>query len=114
MGEVMKWGPVLAITAVFAILVGCGGGSATGDPGSTASDPLAGYPKGPTREFIVPGGDNAVPLYGREATPTERGQATRLIEKWMVARAARHFTIECRYFSRGYLETLVAGDAEQV
>jgi hypothetical protein len=114
MGEVMKWGSALAIAAVLAILVGCGGDSATGDPASTASDPLAGYPKGPTREFIVPGGDNAVPLYGREATQSERDQASKVIQKWMVARAARHFTVECRYFSRGYLQTLVAGDAEQV
>ncbi len=113
MREVLRPGRVAVLVIGLALLAGCGG---DGDPesSSTVSDPLAGYPKGPIREFIIPGGDNAVPEYGREATPRERRQASRVIQQWIRARAARDFVEECRFFSRGYIRALVAEDAEIV
>jgi hypothetical protein len=111
MGEAMKPGTALVLFVLAASAPGCGGG---GDSGSTASDPFAGYPKGPTREFIVPGGDNAVPEYGHEATTAERKQASAVIQKWMQARAAKNFVEECRYFARDAIKSLVAEDAEVV
>lgn len=106
----MKRRPALALIILAALAPGCGGGDSGG---SSPSDPFAGYPKGPTREFIVPGGDNAVPEYGREATPVEREQASAVIEKWMRTRAAKDFAAECRYFSRGFIKGFVQGDAER-
>jgi hypothetical protein len=112
MGEVVKLGLALALVAAVASMAGCGDGGSS--QSSTLSDPLAGYPKGPTRGFIIPGGDNAVPLYGREATVTERAQASAIVQKWMAARAAKRFSEECRYFSRSYIKALVTEDAEKV
>jgi len=102
-----------ALVVGLTLLAGCGGDRDSGSS-SESSNPLAGYPEGPIREFIIPGGDNAVPEYGREATPRERWQASRVIQKWMRARAARDFGEECRLFSRGYIRALVAEDAEIV
>lgn len=103
-----KGKPELALLlAGAALLCGCGG-SSSGETSSTASDPLAGAPPGPTREFIVPGGDNAVPLYGREATAAERRQASAVIHRWMRARAAKDWREDCRYFSKKYVKLLVA------
>lgn len=87
-------------------MTGCGGGSdsadapSTSDEGGTVSDPLAGYPKGPTREFIVPGGDNLVQTFGREATVAEREQASRVIKAWLRARAAEDWQADCSYLAR--------------
>jgi hypothetical protein len=53
-------------------------------------------------------------LHGREGSDAERGQASAVIERWMQARAAKHFTEECRYFARRYVEELVTDDAERV
>jgi hypothetical protein len=89
----------LAAIALVAIGSGCGGGSASTDVTAT-SDPLASYPEGPTREFIVPGGDNVVQTFGREATPSEREQASRVIEGWMRARAAQAWKKDCGYWSK--------------
>ncbi|MFL5340392.1 MAG: hypothetical protein ACJ8F7_09595 [Gemmataceae bacterium] len=108
----MKLESALVLLVMAALAVGCG--SEGGPVRSTATDPLAGYPKGPTREFIVPGGDNAMPEYGREAAAMERKQASALIQRWMRARAARDFVDECRYFSRRFIRHFVTGDAEVV
>lgn len=95
--------------AVSLASVGCGGGSDGG--GQTTAERPYPWLKGPSREFLVPGGDNAVQTYGREATKAEREQATRIIEAYMRARAARDFETECRYFSSRYINNLVARDA---
>lgn len=106
----MKLATAPAVIALVAAGAGCGGGGST----STASDSLAGFPEGPTREFIVPGGDNAVPLFGREASAEERRQASMMIHKWMRAREAKRFAEECRYFSRAYIQAMVVEDAARV
>jgi hypothetical protein len=88
--------------------LGCGGdaSSRTG----TGSQSAALYPwlKGPSREFLVPGGDNAVPTFGREATRGERAQASRTIRPWMRARAAKAWARDCSYFSRKFSRTITA------
>jgi hypothetical protein len=109
MGDVMRL--MLGLAVVLAAVAGCGSGKS---PSEDNGDPLAGYPKGPTREFIVPGGDNSVPLAGHEGTRAEREQASAVVARWMQARAAKDFVEECRLFSRGYLRSLVVEDAEQV
>lgn len=112
MGKSKLWIGIMLLSLV-ATAGACGG--PRGDrTGSGTTDPLALYPKGPTREFIIPGGDNAVPEYGREGTRAERHQASRMIQGMMQARAAKDFIEECRYFSRRYIRALVAEDAELV
>jgi hypothetical protein len=108
MGEMVRL-VVLGAIAVLVVAAGCGGSSKDAE-----IDPYAGVPEGPTRGFIVLGGDNSVPLYGREASPSERRQASTVVQKWMRARAARDFAEECRYFSQIYIKALVTEDAEIV
>jgi hypothetical protein len=93
--------------------VGCGSGGSSSTDASARSLP---YPwlKGPSREFLSPHGDNAVPTFGREATKREREQASRIIEAWMRARSAQDWQKDCSYFSRAYVHNLVATDARQV
>jgi hypothetical protein len=100
MGGSWKRGAALVATVLAAVGTGCGGGSASTDVSAT-SDPFAGYPEGPTREFIVPGGgDNVIQTFGREATPSEREQASRVIQGWMRARAAQAWKKDCSYWSK--------------
>jgi hypothetical protein len=92
---------------MFALLLSClviggaGCGSDGTSPGTEASGTSseAGSPQaqGPTSEFIVPGGDNVVQLFGREATPAERREVSAMIAAWMRARAARDWKQACRY-----------------
>lgn len=98
----------------LAVMTGCGSGGAESTADRASSDPLADYPPGPTREFIVIGGDNAIPLFGDEASAAERRQASSVLQRWMRAREARDFAEECRYFSRSYIKALVEEDAEIV
>jgi len=94
---------------------GCGGGEATGDLEATAKQERL-YPwlKGPSREFLIRDGDNAVQTFGREASKAEREQASDVIQAWMKARAAQNWVKDCSYFSRAYIRSLVAEDAQQV
>lgn len=81
----------IASLLLIVLVGGCGAGS------ETTGDPLAGYPKGPTREFIVPGGDNAVQEFGREATGAERKQVSDMVEAWLRARADGEWSKACSY-----------------
>jgi len=92
---------ILIVAFLAALMVtGCGGGS-DGDSGSTASNAAeeVEYPKGPTREFFIPGGDNVVQLYGKEATKSEREEASQVIESWMSARSAGNWGDYCRFIT---------------
>lgn len=111
MGVITRGGLALLLIAGAAA---CGCGEAGNSGATSASDRKATYPDGPTRTFIVPYGDNAIPLYGREATAAERQQASATIQKWMRARAAKDFVTECRYFSKSFLKSFVTEDAEVV
>jgi hypothetical protein len=112
MGAAMKWLGLLCAALVALAISSCGSGNRTAD--STTTDRLAGFPKGPTREFFIPYGDNAVQEFGDEATKVEREQASRMIAAWMRARAAQDWKRDCSYFSRGYIHSLVATDAVRV
>lgn len=90
-------------------LLGCGGGS--DDQSTTTEEPLYPWLKGPSREFLIRDYDNAVQIFGHEASKAEREQASRVIEAFMRARAARDFKKECTYFSRRYIKALVKEDA---
>lgn len=96
-------------------MVGCGGGEATGDSQTSAQQERL-YPwlKGPSREFLIRGGDNAVQTFGREASKAEREQASEVIQAWMKARAVQNWKKDCSYFARAYIHQLVAEDATKV
>lgn len=116
MGEMRKLLFLLALSTFgLGVIVGCGGGKATGEAETTAKQERL-YPwlKGPTREFLIRGGDNAVQTFGREATKAEREQVSEVIQAWMKARAAQDWAKDCSYFSRKYIHRLVAEDATQV
>jgi hypothetical protein len=116
MGELRKLLFLLVMFVCgFGMVVGCGGGEAPGEPQTTAKQERL-YPwlKGPSREFLIRNGDNAVPTFGQEATKAEREEASRLIAAWMRARAAQNWKKDCSYFSRHYLHTLIAADAVKV
>jgi hypothetical protein len=114
MGEIRKLLLLLVLLACGGA-VGCGGDKATGEPATTAKrERLYPWLEGPSREFLIRGGDNAVQTFGREATKAEREQASDVIQAWMKARAAQDWKRDCRYFSRVYVHELVATDARQV
>jgi hypothetical protein len=95
---------MLILGAAFA--VGCGGGSSTTSASKEKTVNWSEYPPGPTRQFIVPGGDNIVQTFGREATPAERKQASATIAAWMRARAVQDWAKDCSYFSSGYTKNI--------
>jgi hypothetical protein len=96
------------------ILIACGGSEESGKSETVAQKRFYPAVKGPSREFLVRDGDNAVPMFGREATKTERDQASRVVEAWMRARAATDWAKDCTYFSRRYVKALVAEDATKI
>jgi len=104
---------LVAATMVLAIAAGgCGSGSGEGET-STAKDVFYPWVKGPSREFLVRGGDNAIQYWGHEGTPAEKAAVNMVIQRWMRARAAEDWVEDCRYFSRNYRKKLVE-DADAV
>lgn len=87
----------LGLLAMVLLLAGCGGGDSTTSASKEKTVDWSEYPPGPTRQFIVPGGDNAVQTFGREATPAQRKQVSKVVQAWLRARAARNWARECRY-----------------
>jgi hypothetical protein len=110
MGE-MKLGVVAVLLLVVGGVSGCGGNGSSSSASSNAPDPFANYPEGPTRQFIIPGGNNRVQVYGREASALERKEVSARIHKWMRARAARDFATDCKYLSQRLIKGIVS-DAE--
>lgn len=118
MGEIRKL-LLLAVSLACcsaAVVAGCGSGvEATGETEPAAKqEPLYPWLKGPSRQFLIRGGDNSVQTFGREATKAEREQASEVIQAWMKARAAQDWAKDCSYFSRKYIHRLVAEDAVKV
>jgi hypothetical protein len=117
MGKVRGFLLLMALLASCAVVaIGCGGDQATGEPEPEAEQEQQLYPwlKGPSREFLIRDGDNAVQTFGREATRAEREQANAVIQAWMKARAVQDWKRDCSYFSRKYVHQLVTTDATQV
>ncbi len=113
MGTAAKAALTLTLAALLAVLAGCGGGSSTSTADTVAQPRLYPWLKGPTREFLIRGGDNIVQTFGREATTAERAQASGVIHKWLRARAAQAWAKDCGYFAPAYAKSLTA-DAHRV
>jgi hypothetical protein len=99
----------LFVAATLALAVagaGCGSDSSSGET-AAASDVFYPWVKGPSREFLVRGGDNLIQYFGHEATPAEREAASRVIHRWMRARSAEAWAADCKYFSPSYRRSLV-------
>jgi len=107
--------PALGAVVVLMIItaLGCGSGDSN-NTDANANSRLYPWLKGPSREFLVPGGDNVVQTYGEEASKQERERASQVIALWMKARAAQDWQKDCGFFSRAYIHSLVATDATQV
>jgi hypothetical protein len=103
MGEGWSWRSVCALALLLVALGGCGGGSSDSTEVAEKNEARL-YPwiKGPTREFLEPGGDNVVQTFGQEGTKAEREQASETINAWMRARAIQDWKKDCSYFSRAY------------
>lgn len=109
MGERWRAGGALVTLALAIVAIGCGGDSSTGAGVGETTDEGRLYPwvTGKAREFIVPGGDNLVQTFGREATAAEREEASRVIHAWMKARVAEDWVTDCGYLSRDYKGYLI-------
>ena len=96
----------VCLVLTLVILGGCGGGDS-----DTAQrvyyKKSTYYPKGPTRQFIIPDGDNTIQYFGWEGSPAQREAASRVIEAWMRARSAKNWRAFCHYMSRLYIDNLV-------
>jgi hypothetical protein len=95
---------LLSLALIAAMMSGCGdstgAGSATNQQGSDSASK-------PTREFVIPGGDNTIQYYGREGSRTEREEASKVVVAWDKARANRDWPMDCRLLSRSYIDTVV-------
>lgn len=113
MEAVTKLGWTLALVVVLAAFAGCGGGDSTSTADTVKQAGLYPWLKGPTRQFLEPGGDNVVQTFGEEGTAKERVEATAVISAWLRARAAKDWKKDCSYFSRVYAKQLTE-DAHHV
>jgi hypothetical protein len=102
----------LWVALILAVVLASGCGSSEPDE-TTGRQRLLPWLKGPTREFLIRDGNNSTQILGREATKTEREQASRVIQAWMKAGASQNWGDACSYFSRKFIHRLVATDAEQ-
>jgi hypothetical protein len=102
----MKLVVMLAALGVAVALAGCGGSDSNAAETVAGKPPLYPWLKGPSREFLVRDGDNAVQIYGQEASAAEREEASRIIHKWMRARAAQAWTKDCSYFASSFAKPL--------
>ncbi|MGN6203268.1 MAG: hypothetical protein ACTHNY_12820 [Solirubrobacterales bacterium] len=110
----MKLGVGVALVFVMLIAAGCGSDGSSTVADTSGKAPLYPWLKGPSREFLIRGGDNIVQTFGREATKAERDQVSDMIQGWMKARAAQDWAKDCSYFSPAFIHQLVATDATQV
>jgi hypothetical protein len=104
MGGILKlwWGMVLL--GLIALAIGCGGDSSTqaGEKAGGKADEWVPRVNGPSRGFLIRGGDNAIEYFGHEAPPAERERASRVIHAWMRARVAEDWARDCGYLSHIY------------
>lgn len=97
---------VVATLALAVVVAGCGGGSGSSE--TTAAENVF-YPwvKGASREFLVRGGDNLIQYWGHDAAPAELEAASRVIHRWMRARSAADWGVDCKYLNPTYRRSLV-------
>lgn len=114
MGGIRRLGLGFALAFMVTLALGCGGGDSSTVAETSARAQLYPWLKGPSREFLIRGGDNIVQTFGREASKSERSQANEVIQAWMKARAAQNWAEDCSYFSRRYIHTLIYTDAVRV
>lgn len=118
--------PVASCLIVGILLAGCGGGSSatttvTSSAAPVASvakpQPTASTPSPPAsppsthhrsahlsraaRAFLVKGGDNSIPEYGREASASERARAETALATFMRARARGEWSVVCSLLASG-------------
>lgn len=101
-----KLAAVVVLLAAAVSVSACGGGSTSAPDAAAAKDQIYPWLKGPSRQFLIPGGDNAVQTFGEEATAKERARATAVIAAWLEARAAKDWHKDCSYFSHSYAKSL--------
>jgi hypothetical protein len=106
MGTAFKPQSVSAVALVILALSGCGASGGDSTEGTSSREVFYPWLKGPTREFLEPGGDNVVQTFGKEGTTAEREQASEVIAAWMRARAAQDWKKDCSYFGQGYREEI--------
>ncbi len=106
MAGVLKLAMAGALIALATGLLGCGSGDSTSGAATVAKTRLYPWLKGPSRQFLVRGGDNIVQVFGQEATLAERERASRVIHEWMQARAVQAWTRDCSYFASSYAKSL--------
>jgi hypothetical protein len=104
-GRWRKRGIACVLFLIALVINGCGSSGESTQATST-QETLYPWIKGPTRQFLEPGGDNAVQTFGEEATPAERQQASEVIAAWMRARAVQDWKRDCSYFSVGYRKNI--------
>jgi len=114
MGEIARIGLGFTLVALVVLALGCGSGDSSTVAATSRESQLYPWLKGPSREFLIRGGDNIVQTFGREASKSEREQADEVIQAWMKARAAQDWAKDCSYFSRAYIHNLIYTDAVRV
>jgi hypothetical protein len=107
----MRLGLAMALILALALASGCGSGGSSTVAETTENQRLYPWLKGPSREFLIRGGDNAIQTFGREASEEERERVSKLIHAWMKARAVQNWAKDCSYFSRSYIHNLIKTDA---
>lgn len=117
MGGKAKIRLALVLGALLALGgVGCGGDSsaATGTGSQAAvessatsgSDAAGSQPKGPSAEFLTPGGDNSIQTFGGEADAADRQAASRVLEAFMTARGEHDWEAACAELNTEAFEPL--------
>lgn len=95
----------MLLAVLLSVTGGCGGSDASAV--NNAASQQEPHVSGPTRQFIIPGGDNTIQYFGREGSRAEREEASRVVVAWDKARAARDWPADCRLLSRSYIDTVV-------
>jgi len=94
------------LVLAMAITSGCAGSDSTAaDRTTNRQEPT--QTSGPSREFVIPGGDNTIQYFGREGTPAEREEASKVVVAWDKARADRNWPTDCQLLSQSYIDTVV-------
>jgi hypothetical protein len=103
----------LLAAALLTLLSGCASsGSGNGEStarGASGGSQAQGKPAGGgtgSAGFMVPGGDNSVQEFGREASAGERAAASRVLQSYLRARAARDFGAQCAALAPSTVEPL--------